>query len=342
MSGDLPLVCICIPTYNAEATIREALASILGQTYSNLVIHISDNASTDGTLMVVESMRDSRVHIHRQEKNIGAEGNFNRCIQLSDGKYTAIFHADDIYEQNIVAKQVAFLESNLVAGAVFTEASLIDEKSNLVGALCLPRDVKSKIGLYDFELMFKAVMKYGNFFICPSFMVRTKIYQQEIKVWRADQFGSGADLDVWLRILQKYQIGHIAERLIQYRIGRNQFSAQIRQITSPSVLFKIVDYYLENENIRRLLDHNDWLHYQRLERRDRVMRAVNLFLMDLHVEAESLISDIFSNDAFRAGFQTGSGLFTLIIGIYLQLIISTGFHEIGKKTLTYMKKVTHR
>lgn len=63
MSSDLPLVCICIPTYNAEATIRETLASILGQTYSNLVIHISDNASTDGTLMVVESMRDSRVRM---------------------------------------------------------------------------------------------------------------------------------------------------------------------------------------------------------------------------------------------------------------------------------------
>ena len=123
MSNDLPLVCICIPTYNAAASIRETLESILAQTYLNLTIHVSDNASTDETLKIVESISDRRIALHRHDVNIGGEGNFNRCIQFAEGKYTAIFHADDIYEPNMVTRQVAFLEADEEAGAVFTEAS---------------------------------------------------------------------------------------------------------------------------------------------------------------------------------------------------------------------------
>jgi hypothetical protein len=190
--------------------------------------------------------------------------------------------------------------------------------------------------------MFKAVLKHFNFFICPSFMVRTKVYRQEIKVWRDGQFGSSADLDVWLRILQLHQIGHIPERLIQYRISQNQFSNQIRQATSPSVFFKIIDYYLENTNIRKRLDWDDLLNYKRLERRDRVMRAVNLFLVDNHCDAKLLLFDIFSKDTLLAAFQNRSGLFTLIIGIYLRLLLSIRFYGVGKKSLAYMKQVTRR
>lgn len=105
MSNELPLVCICVPTYNVAVTVRETLESILTQTYSNLVVHVSDNASTDETLRVVESIPDARIHVHRQIENIGAEGNFTKCIQLTTGKYTAIFHADDVYDSAMLAKQ---------------------------------------------------------------------------------------------------------------------------------------------------------------------------------------------------------------------------------------------
>ena len=80
MSNPIPLVCICIPTYNVAATVRETLESILAQTYKNIVVHISDNASTDGTLDVIESITDSRITIHRHAVNVGGEGNFNRYV----------------------------------------------------------------------------------------------------------------------------------------------------------------------------------------------------------------------------------------------------------------------
>ena len=200
MSDKPPLVCICVPTYNAASTVRETLESILAQTYANLVVHVSDNASTDDTLKVIESISDQRITIHRQKENIGGEGNFNRCIQLATGKYTAIFHADDVYEPNMVAKQVAFLEANAKVGAVFTEASLIDDSGKMIGALGLPQGLVSVDCLYDFKTIFKFVLQYSNFLICPSAMARTEVYQQDIRSWRGEIFGTSADLDVWFRI----------------------------------------------------------------------------------------------------------------------------------------------
>lgn len=339
---DQPLVSICIPTYNAASTIRETLASILAQTYPNLVVHVSDNASIDDTIRVLESFEDPRIVIHRNEVNIGGEGNFNRCIQLAEGKYTAIFHADDLYEPEMVERQVAFLESHSEAGAVFTEACLIDERGAMIGELHLPKELKSLNELYDFATMFKAVMCHGNFFICPSFMVRTQIYQQEIKAWRGDMFGSGADLDVWLRILQRHTIGHIDEPLIRYRIGDQQFSAQVRRETEKGLLFKIVDHYLEQEQVVASLDVEDMRKYKWLERRDRVMRALNFYLTDCQQEVGRLLDDIYSWDAFNSAFRSKRGMLTLVVGVYIKLLVMTGLKKIGKPSLSYMKRVTHK
>ena len=101
------------------------------------------------------------------------------------------------------------LESNSRAVAVFTEASLIDESGKKIGNIRMPSGIAVHDGLYDFSMMFKAVLRYSNFFICPSVMVRSKIYQHEIKCWRGNLFKSSADLDLWLRILKQHAVGYI-------------------------------------------------------------------------------------------------------------------------------------
>ena len=134
-----PLVCICIPAYNAAATIGATLDSVLTQSYSNLRVLVVDNQSTDETVDIVKRVRDARVVLYRNERNLGGEGNFNRCIELASGKYMAIYHADDIYEPEMVAVQVQFLETYPQARAVFTEASLIDQEGRFIGELRQPK-----------------------------------------------------------------------------------------------------------------------------------------------------------------------------------------------------------
>lgn len=335
----LPLVCICIPTFNVAGTVRQTLKSVLDQNYSNLVVHVSDNASTDNTLKVVKSIVDSRVTIHPYAENIGGEGNFNRCIQLAEGKYTAIFHADDVYEPNMVAKQVAFLEANPEAGAVFTEASLIDDAGARIGEIRLPHVVTSQDGRYDFITMFKAILKHSNFFICPSAMVRTQVYQQEIRCWNGEQFKSSADLDLWLRILQKHPIGYLTERLMCYRISNTQGSAVVRSGTARADFFLVTDHYLSQDWVRSQLGAIDWKHYRWLERRDRIMQAVNCFLTDRSSEVFTLTNDIFSRDTISAALHTKRGLFVFLLGGYTRILTALGWKKFGKASLVFIKRM---
>lgn len=340
--GALPLVCICIPTYNAAATIRETLKSILAQTYRNLVVHVSDNASTDGTLSVIETLADSRVYIHLNAENIGGEGNFNRCIQLAEGKYTAIFHADDIYEPFMVAKQVAFLEANQKAGAVFAEASTIDETGKKIGEIRLPKGIVSSGGMYDFATMFKAVLRHSNFLICPSVMVRTKVYQQEIKGWRGEKFKTSADLDLWLRILQQHTVGYLPELLMRYRISNSQWSAKTRMGTERADFFLVTDYYLAQEEVLALLDTTDLSNFRSLDRRDRVMRATNLFITGYPKQASELIHDIVYWEALKAALRTKRGAFVLLVGLYVKLMALLRLNRTGKLSLSYMKRLIRK
>jgi glycosyltransferase involved in cell wall biosynthesis len=335
-----PLVSICIPTYNAVATIRETLISIVNQTYKNLDIQIVDNASTDDTLRVVSEFDDHRITIHRNDTNVGGEGNFNRCIQLATGKYTAIYHADDIYEPEMVQRQVEFLERHTEAGAVFTEANLIDEVGRHIGAIGWPKGLRLSGPLYNFQTLFKAILKDANFFICPSVMVRTTVYQLEIRTWRGDMFNSGADLDVWLRIAQRHQIGLLAKPLMRYRLSSVQFSARVRAETGKAIIFKILDHYLEQNSVKDLMTEQDWCNYARQERRDRIGRAINLFISDKPQEAWVLCYDIFSWDAIRAAFGSKRGLAILIAGSYVRLLVILRLNSFGKSTLSYMKRVT--
>lgn len=340
--SNVPLVCICVPTYNAANTVRETLASILAQSYPNLVVHISDNASTDETLQLIASLADPRVTIHRHAENIGGEENFNRCIQLAEGKYTAIFHADDIYEPEMVARQVAFLEANPEAGAVFAEAITIDETSARIGEIRLPKGIVSSGGLYDFPTMFKAILRHSNFFICPSVMVRTQVYQQEIKRWQGEQFKTSADLDLWLRILQLHPVGYLPERLMRYRISNSQWSAKVRLGTERADFFLVTDHYLAQQPVRALLDATDLGNYRLLERRDRVMRAANLLITGHPEQASELVHDILSRDALMAALKSKRGALVFLLGVYVRLLTLLGLHRIGRSSLSYMKQVARK
>jgi glycosyltransferase involved in cell wall biosynthesis len=333
-----PLVCICIPTFNAEQTIEETLDSITRQSYRHLLIQIVDNNSTDRTLELAEAFGDERIVIHRHRVNVGAEGNFNRCIQLAKGQYTAIFHADDIYEAEMVAKQVAFLHGNLSAGAVFTEARLIDENGKVIGAISQPDELKITGPLHDFQTIFKSILRHSNFLICPSLMARTEVYRQDIRIWRGDLFGSSADLDVWLRMLLRHPCGILAEPLMRYRLSSVQFSAKVRMETQRSDFFRVVDHYLTQTDVQAMINDSDRENYTALDRRDRVMRAANLFLVDQPESTKELLYDLFSGNSLRAAIRNRRGLMTLLLGSYLVLASRLHLYTYGKAILFFFKR----
>lgn len=338
-SKNTPLVCICIPTYNASATILETLKSILAQSYTNIVIHISDNASTDDTVKVIESVVDIRLNIHRNNVNIGGEGNFTRCIEMATGKYTAIFHADDIYEKNIVEMQVAYLETNSDVGAVFTKAITIDEIGLPIGVVGGVPGGNGSVSRLHFTDLLKTMLFHHNFLVCPSVMVRTDIYANEIKVWGNSLFKSASDVDTWLRLASTRPIAIIEECLMQYRISRAQYSHLNRNRIERADFFLVMDDYLTRPEIRSLLTNNDFRHYGWLERHERVARALNLFAFGRISEASDLLKGLFCWDAIYAAIHSRRGLVTLAGGTLLFTLMALGSPQKGIAFIKYIKKI---
>jgi glycosyltransferase involved in cell wall biosynthesis len=337
-----PLVSICIPAFNAGNTIRETIRSLLEQSYSNIEIHISDNASTDNTIEAVSEFKDSRITIHENEVNVGGEENFNICLHLARGKYTAIFHADDIYEPTMIETQVEFLERNRSAGAVFTQANLINESGARIGEIRLPSALRSSTNLYDFDAVFKALLQESNFLICPSVMARTQIYQQDMRAWRWALFESSADLDMWLRIAQEHQIGILPTPLMRVRLSDEQWSAKVRLQPNRADFFKVVDYYLLQKNVQTSLSKLDNLNYLRLIRRDNIMRAANLFLIGNLYESRQLLGGLYSFDTLCAALQHKRNFLVLLLGTYLHLLHFFKLRNFGQRTLRFMKHILRK
>jgi glycosyltransferase involved in cell wall biosynthesis len=107
-----PLVSIGLPVYNGANYLRTAVETVLSQTYRNLELIISDNASTDETWRICEEIaaRDPRVRILRNEQNVGAARNYNIVFEAARGKYFKWAAHDDVLAPSFIARAVDVLE----------------------------------------------------------------------------------------------------------------------------------------------------------------------------------------------------------------------------------------
>jgi glycosyltransferase involved in cell wall biosynthesis len=106
-------VSIGLPVYNGENYLREAIDSVLAQTYADWELIISDNASTDATgdICRAYAAADRRIHYHRNETNVGAAPNYNRVWHLSSGRYFKWLAHDDRLKPRYLEVTTAALEA---------------------------------------------------------------------------------------------------------------------------------------------------------------------------------------------------------------------------------------
>src|SRR5215468_4385449 len=104
MTARAPAVSICLPVYNGENFIGEAIESIVAQTFEDIELVISDNASTDGTAEIcrLAAARDRRIHYFRAEINRGLAWNHNRAFELATGTYSCWIGHDDVMHPNYI------------------------------------------------------------------------------------------------------------------------------------------------------------------------------------------------------------------------------------------------
>jgi glycosyltransferase involved in cell wall biosynthesis len=196
ISKDSPLVTICIPVYNGEKFILEALGSIAAQTYDNFECHIINNASTDRTSELVKDYikKDRRFTLHDHKEFVDLVSNWNRCVDyISDESvYFKLVQADDILMPDSVAVHARLLEKYPNAGIAssyrivgdyvygtgidFMSGEIHDGKQMLLKHLKGKAEITGSITQLFFRISYlKKVPGYPEIFNPENFHVDTRL-----------------------------------------------------------------------------------------------------------------------------------------------------------------------
>ncbi|MEM7068652.1 MAG: glycosyltransferase family 2 protein [Pseudomonadota bacterium] len=107
-------IAIGLPVYNGERFLAETIDCVLGQSFRDFELIISDNASTDATSEICQSYaaRDSRIRYVRQETNLGAVPNFNHVFEISNSEYFKWAAVDDWFSHDYLERTVKILDEN--------------------------------------------------------------------------------------------------------------------------------------------------------------------------------------------------------------------------------------
>lgn len=156
----VPTVSIAIPVFNGENYLREAITSIILQSYCDFELIISDNASTDATESICREfcLQDSRVRYIRQSVNIGAARNFNILVGEARGRYFKWMAHDDVIAPSYLADCVETLERDATAVLASTKVRYIDAAGNQHEDYASP----FRIGDADPAVRFSEMMQKGG------------------------------------------------------------------------------------------------------------------------------------------------------------------------------------
>ena len=128
-----PLVTIGIPTYNrADVYLRETLAGAMNQTYQNIEIIVSDNCSTDNTETFVKGISDPRLRYFRHNNNIGANNNFNYCLEQANGDYFLLLQDDDMIDNDFVEVCMTVANHSKDTGIIRTGTRIVNSGGKVI------------------------------------------------------------------------------------------------------------------------------------------------------------------------------------------------------------------
>lgn len=128
------LVSIAIPAYKA-AFLKDAIFSVLNQTYSNIELIIVDDCSPENIEKIINEFNDSRIHYYRNTVNLGKEDpskNWNKCLEYANGDFFALLCDDDTYEPTFVEEMLELSQEFPDVKVFRARARTIDENNNLI------------------------------------------------------------------------------------------------------------------------------------------------------------------------------------------------------------------
>ena len=205
-------VTVCIPTWNGERYLAETLRSVLAQSYENFECLVVDDASTDHTLDIVDTFKDSRIRRHVNPKQLGIARNYQHCLELACGEYINVFQQDDVMVPDNLERKLAVLDADPSISFVHSSAELLTSSAGSaeVIACYAPTDQ-----VLDGNRMFRELLLTQNHICNPAVVARR---QMMLDVGGYDaEADYTCDYEIWMKMCVNRRVGFVAEPLVKYR-----------------------------------------------------------------------------------------------------------------------------
>lgn len=200
-----PKVSVLLPVYNAGSFLREAVESILRQTFEDFELIIIDDGSTDGSAEFLDSFSDPRIRVIHQT-NQGLRATLNTGLQQCLGTYIARMDHDDVALPQRLARQVAFLDTHPDHVLVGTTYAYIDDQNRVLGVFpALLEDADIKL-----ELLTKSPFGHGTVMFRAS-ALRAGHYQYTLNAVHVE------DYDLWIRLAAAGKYANLPDVLYLWR-----------------------------------------------------------------------------------------------------------------------------
>lgn len=194
-----------MPVYNGAKYLREAIASILDQSFKDFEFLIINDGSTDNSPEIIAGYHDARIKVINQA-NQGLSAALNRGLELAAGEYIARMDADDISLPQRLARQVAFMDSHPEVGICGTAAIMIDEAGQELRRASYP--------LTHEEI--KTQLLFNSTFAHPSVMFRRAVLNEHHLRYYNDK---GEDYELWTRAVKVTKLANLSDFFLKYRLG---------------------------------------------------------------------------------------------------------------------------
>lgn len=181
-----PMVSVVMPVYNAARFLKQAIDSVLSQTYQNIELILVDDCSTDDSMQIMRdySNKDARIKLFCSRINQGVAKSRNIGVQAAKGEYIALLDSDDLWEKTKLEKQIkSMTESN--AAISYCSVNLIDEHNRIIKPFIVPKTTN-----YN-EMLVRC------FFICSTVVIQANLLKAH--PFRADYYHE--DYLLWTELL---------------------------------------------------------------------------------------------------------------------------------------------
>ena len=211
-----PLVSVLLSVYNSELHLKDAIESILNQSYPHFELIIVNDGSVDSSEKIIDSFQDKRILKINNPGNKGLIFSLNKAFEAAKGNYIARMDADDISLPERFKKQVDFLESHPEIGLCschYTQFNSSDKYPSQ--SLIHHEEIIS-------HLLFNSSLAH------PTLMIRRSVLLEQ-KVVYDMHYPHAEDYELWTRLALKTKFGAVEEQLFLYRLHENQVTQKYHQ-----------------------------------------------------------------------------------------------------------------